>query len=218
MATISRGYSFAATETVTAAKLHTLVDSAGISLIATADIANAAIVDAKINDVSGAKLTNLANTPSGAGILPVANTDVGTTANKIVQLTAAAKLPAVDGSLLTNLPSAEGTYTDYSGDSTIVGWASFTNKVIKYIKIGKLVYVYFYLTGTSNNATTTFTIPDAAENGFFLFLAYDNGSTFAVAQAQIIGSTVTCYKDIFGGAFAASNTKYAMGQFWYVAS
>lgn len=32
--------------------------------------------------------------------------DVGTTANKVVQLTAAAKLPAVDGSLLTNIPGA----------------------------------------------------------------------------------------------------------------
>jgi hypothetical protein len=33
------------------------------------------------------------------------NVDVGTTANKIVQLDASAKLPAVDGSQLTNLPS-----------------------------------------------------------------------------------------------------------------
>ena len=33
------------------------------------------------------------------------NVDVGTTANKIVQLDATAKLPAVDGSQLTNLPN-----------------------------------------------------------------------------------------------------------------
>ena len=35
---------------------------------------------------------------------------VGTTANKLVQLTAAAKLPAVDGSLLTNLPDGKAGF------------------------------------------------------------------------------------------------------------
>jgi len=41
--------------------------------------------------------------------------DVGTTANKILQLDATAKLPAVDGSQLTNLPSVVGDHGALSG-------------------------------------------------------------------------------------------------------
>ncbi len=61
---------------------------------------------------------------TGAGTL---NVDVGTTANKIVQLDGSAKLPAVDGSLLTNLPAdtnkedtiTAGTIAQYfRGDKT----------------------------------------------------------------------------------------------------
>lgn len=75
MATISRGYSFGSTEQVTAAKLHSLVDSASISGIATADLSNSSVTNAKVSDVSCAKLTNCADLPSGSGVFPVANTN-----------------------------------------------------------------------------------------------------------------------------------------------
>jgi hypothetical protein len=52
-------------------------------------------------------------TITGTGTLAV---DVGTTANKIVQLDGSAKLPAVDGSALTNLP-AENKWATVTGDS-----------------------------------------------------------------------------------------------------
>ena len=49
--------------------------------------------------------------------------DVGTTASKVVQLTADAKLPAVDGSLLTNLSSAgklvSRNYTSYATNTNL---------------------------------------------------------------------------------------------------
>ena len=57
MGTLAKGYSFGATEEVTAAKLHSLVDSATITSIATADISNSAITDAKVNDVSCASVS-----------------------------------------------------------------------------------------------------------------------------------------------------------------
>lgn len=81
MATISRGYSFGATEQVTAAKLHSLVDSATITAIQTANISDLQITNAKVADVSGAKFTNLNATPSGAGSLPIANLDSFSTVN-----------------------------------------------------------------------------------------------------------------------------------------
>jgi len=71
--------------------------------------AGAAIADTKLaqittaGKVSGSALTGLASIPSGAGLLPVANIDHGTTANKILKLDASAKIPAVDGSQLTHL-------------------------------------------------------------------------------------------------------------------
>ena len=59
---------------------------------------------------------------TGSGTL---NVDVGTTANKIVQLDGSAKLPAVDGSNLTNLPSgAAQTLSFSSPDLTISGSSS----------------------------------------------------------------------------------------------
>lgn len=56
--------------------------------------------------VNGSSIYNLSSTPSGAGLLPSANLNLGTSASQIVQLTAAAKYPAVDGSLITNISGA----------------------------------------------------------------------------------------------------------------
>ena len=57
-ASITKGYSFGATEEVTAAKLHALVDSATISNIATSEIADSQITAAKLatNAVETAKI------------------------------------------------------------------------------------------------------------------------------------------------------------------
>ena len=79
MATITPGYAFATTEQVTAAKLASLAGGT-ISSIVNADISvSAAIADTKLaqittaSKVSGAAITSLASTPSGAGTLPIAN-------------------------------------------------------------------------------------------------------------------------------------------------
>mgnify|MGYP001253980907 CR=1 FL=1 len=82
MATITRGYTFGATEQVTNAKLHTLVDSATVTGIVNADIASgAAIVNSKLVDIDGAKLTGLANISASAGVIPAANMPTVTGAN-----------------------------------------------------------------------------------------------------------------------------------------
>jgi hypothetical protein len=113
-ATITKGQTFSATETITNTKLHNLVDLATVSGITNAEIsASAAIADTKLAQIStagtvaGAALTGLTNIPSGAGKIPVANIDTGTTANKIVLLDASAKIPAVDASQVTGLVASQ---------------------------------------------------------------------------------------------------------------
>lgn len=73
MATLTRGYSFGATEQVTNAKLHGLVDDGAVSNIATADFQDASVTNDKIASCSGAKFISLASTPAGAGVIPAAN-------------------------------------------------------------------------------------------------------------------------------------------------
>jgi hypothetical protein len=71
--TLTRGYTFGASEEVTAAKLHALVDDGTISGITAEDMSSGTIADDLISSVGGNKFTNLANIPSGAGKIPAAN-------------------------------------------------------------------------------------------------------------------------------------------------
>lgn len=166
---ITRGYTFGTTETVTAAKLHALVDDASISGIVNAEIAaNAAIDSSKINftlsdyvtiagtqTITGAKtfsastafagasfstpLSNdnlspiatasytsglslfaLASTPSGAGMLPLANLNTvsvakGGTGQTTAQAAIDALLPSQTGN------SGKALTTDGSNSS----WGTF---------------------------------------------------------------------------------------------
>ena len=80
MATVSRGLTFGASETVTNTKLHNLVDDATVTQIVNSDIdAAAAIADTKLDDITtgnkvgGTALFGLASIPSGAGIIPQEN-------------------------------------------------------------------------------------------------------------------------------------------------
>jgi len=109
--------------------------------------------------VSGAALTSLASIPSGAGAIPVANIpdlsaakitsgtlssdrlDTGTTANKILKLDGDAKIPAVDGSLLTNIkPSDLAISSQARGDILYFNGTNWTRLPKgtdgQYLKIG----------------------------------------------------------------------------------
>ena len=65
---------------------------------------------------------------AGTGVIDV---DVGTSANKIVQLDGSAKLPAVDGSNLTNLPSGGASVFTGLSDTP----ANFTSSGSKFVKV-----------------------------------------------------------------------------------
>lgn len=112
------------------------------------------------------------------------------------------------------------SWTDYSGTSTIVGWASFTTKILQYYKIGSLLFVQVNLIGASNSTSTTFTIPytSNANTGSLQWLetmnTTDNGlvpSTGGFAEISASGTTVTVFKDFQRNAWTNSGLKGVQG-------
>lgn len=154
-------------------------------------------------DTKTTALTEL-TTPATTDLVYGVATPGGTPASRKIQV--------------ANLPLGFGAWTDYSGTSTIVGWGAFVTKIISYRVIGKTVFVAFLITGTSNSATTTFTLPSACVFTVFAFSQVKAGATYQIGMAQMSSSTVTIYKDGAFGAFAASGDKEVYGEFWYVTS
>lgn len=112
---------------------------------------------------------------------------------------------------------------DYAATSTVTGWSSFTNKVIRYQKSGKVVTVWFEMRGTSNLNSTTFTLPFVPVSGLYIdfnFTAVDNGGS-AIASAGFMdasvgaGDLVILQPTPSTLAWTASGTKCAYGQFTY---
>ena len=75
------------------------------------------------------------------------NVDVGTTANKIVQLDGTAKLPAVDGSQLTNLP-ASGDITEVTAGTGLTGGGT-SGAVTLNVDVGTTASKIVQLDGTA---------------------------------------------------------------------
>ncbi len=111
--------------------------------------------------------------------------------------------------------------TDYSATSTIVGWSSFQKKSIWYKKIGKLVYLWFELNGTSNSGTAYFTLPYLAalnpDEVTVPIIARDNGTelNYPVAYFGTSASTLSFYKDSAGTTWTNSGSKLIRGQIFY---
>ena len=76
--------------------------------------------------------------------------DVGTTANKIVQLDGTAKLPAVDGSQLTNLPAAGGWTEVTSQTASGATYVTFTSGLTSAYKLYAFVFEHLSVDSTTN--------------------------------------------------------------------
>ena len=90
------------------------VDGSALTNLPSAPVTSVNTATGAVNiyaDDTTLNIDGTALTLSGTGATSTLNVDVGTTANKIVQLDGTAKLPAVDGSQLTNLPSSGGGWT-----------------------------------------------------------------------------------------------------------
>jgi hypothetical protein len=88
--------------------------------VSSADIADGTIANADISNaaaIATSKLSGAVTSIASHGLGSAATLNVGTAASNVVQLTAAAKLPAVDGSLLTNIVATDATKVAKSGDT-----------------------------------------------------------------------------------------------------
>jgi hypothetical protein len=114
-------------------------------------------------------------------------------------------------------------WVDYSGSSTIIGWqvAGRTEKIY-YKKIGKLVFVAFNISGTSDSASVSFTVPftnSVVPIQGALGQCSDAGSDITTAclySLNASSSTVSCYKNMVNAAWTGSGAKSVVGNFWYI--
>ena len=127
-----------------------------------------------------------------------------------------------DGDLYTT------AYTDYYASSTIVGWSSLTagRRFILTKRIGKMVFVWFHLEGTSNGTRCSFTLPVTSTatgyGGIFggpLSFTYDNTAAVAIPGiAQLPTNSATCTCNLTNTAadgWTASGSKIISGNFVY---
>jgi hypothetical protein len=109
-------------------------------------------------------------------------------------------------------------WTDYSGDSTIIGFASYTAKKLRYKTSGDLVFVQFHIEGPYNGTTVSFTLPDSAAdvNATNTIRTQDNG-TLDIGFVNLIPSTsvVNCYRNASGAAWTASGTRRIQGELFF---
>lgn len=165
----------------------------------------------------------------GTGVNVYTKLAKNTSATRYLSNTGTSNNPAWAQIDLTNgvtgvLASGNGgndAWIDYSATSTIVGWSSFTTKIIRYQKSYKRVTLEFNLQGTSNSTTTTFTLPIAlgSSSGNVILVCYtvSNGATPVAGRAVILtsGTTVTLSADVGGTAFAGANNKQCVGTIEY---
>jgi hypothetical protein len=118
--------------------------------------------------------------------------------------------------------SGVGTWTDYSSTSTIVGWSDFSGaKQLAYKKVGKTVFVAFFLDGTSNNTVSSFTVPytSAAYETDTASGYLSNGGSAVTTPGLILlpasSSTVSLYLNTAAAAWSATGNKSMRGIFWY---
>jgi hypothetical protein len=117
----------------------------------------------------------------------------------------------------------EKEWTDYFGTSTKTGWVT-PSGVIRYKRIGKLVFVSFYITGTSNSTGASFTLPYTSANTTTNFCGaqgqiVNNGTvdtTAALIQLPANSNLVGVYRTLVGSnSFTDSGTKTVEGSLWY---
>ena len=144
----------------------------------------------------------------------IVNADIADLASN--KLTGA--LPAISGAALTGIVTDP---LDYAGSSTIVGYSSFTSnrKFLWITVVGKLMNVSWHIEGTSNSATTSFTVPHAIVSfGVVNFSAssiygYTNSTSELGGLARMDGGGTVVTISRPSGSWATSGAKITAGSF-----
>lgn len=119
-----------------------------------------------------------------------------------------------------NAKANTGSWTDYSATSTLMGFSSTFSKTIYYIIISDTMFVVFNISGTSNATTLTFTLPN---NSSLVNISTSGGSainnsitaTSPPRITNVVGlNIINVYSTLASGAWTASGTKGASGQFF----
>ena len=114
-------------------------------------------------------------------------------------------------SVITEINLLDPTdWVDYSATSTIVGWSSFTTKLIRYRIIGKQLFFQVLINGTSNSTSATFTLPFNVTNigSSGVYRLTNNGALGNGIYDFTIGSSIcTCYSSVTASSWTASGTK-----------
>jgi hypothetical protein len=97
-----------------------------------------------------------------------------------------------------------------------------TTSIAKYMQRGKDVYILIDVSGTSNAATVTFTLPVAAKNGlrYVAVRTTDNGGTSVVGELDTVAASTTAnvYPTPASGSWTSSGTKRFEAAFFYEAN
>ena len=120
-------------------------------------------------------------------------------------------------SVITEINLLDPTdWVDYSATSTIVGWSSFTTKILRYRVIGNQVFVQFQLNGASNSTSLTFTVPNNVRQSMLSACWSVNNGAYAQGISVININANTCTGLQNGsGIWTASGSKQFAGQFFY---
>ncbi len=152
------------------------------------------------------------------GGLPDGTVDNDTVASGLASSKLTGALPAISGASLTGIVTDP---VDYASSSTTVGWSGFTSnrKILWITVVGKLMNVSWHLEGTSNSATTSFTVPHAIVSfGVVTFstssiYGYTNSTAELGGMARISGGGTVVTVTRPSGSWATSGTKITAGSF-----
>jgi hypothetical protein len=148
-----------------------------------------------VDITAGTGLTGTVSTSSGDHTQTI-NVDVGTAANKIVQLDGTAKLPAVDGSALTNLPAASTAFISLTDTP-----ANFTGAATKIVRVNAAGNALEYLSDT--------TLVDADFSSAGLMKTDGAGNYSLVTDASANWNTAFGWGNHASAGYLTSQTSHA---------
>jgi hypothetical protein len=117
-------------------------------------------------------------------------------------------------------------WTGIGPTATYTGWSSYAGRTYQYKRVGNLVFVQVFVSGTSNATTTTFQLPwpvmtNVLWTGATGYLTNNNVNDTNVGMWRVqtgTPSTVEVYRTAdMGTAWTASGTKSIRLNFWYEA-